>query len=126
MGEAEQLKRELTRARSKLEEEKSIRGNIQVDFYHCVSLWMESHQIGLGQTGPLKIHQSVNLDDSHSELAVSPSLFWIFFRLISSSTRNECVSVWKAWTGSKLMLQKIMANCKHPAKDLCICLLALE
>merc|ERR1719400_27729 len=30
-GEAEQLKRELTRARSKLEEEKTIRGNIQAD-----------------------------------------------------------------------------------------------
>ena len=43
-GEAEQLKRELTRARSKLEEEKSIRGNIQVGF--C-SWSVESHQIGL-------------------------------------------------------------------------------
>ena len=38
-GEAEQLKRELTRARSKLEEEKSIRGNIQVlPFVSFISL----------------------------------------------------------------------------------------
>merc|ERR1719237_1245488 len=44
-GEAEQLKRELTRARSKLEEEKSIRGNIQADleqYQERVRVCMES------------------------------------------------------------------------------------
>ena len=44
-GEAEQLKRELTRARSKLEEEKTIRGNIQADleqYQERVRVCMES------------------------------------------------------------------------------------
>ena len=44
-GEAEQLKRELIRARSKLEEEKTIRGNIQADleqYQERVRVCMES------------------------------------------------------------------------------------
>ena len=42
------MKRELTRARSKLEEEKSIRGNIQVLPFAFLTSALEDHQFVLG------------------------------------------------------------------------------
>ena len=49
------MKRELTRARSKLEEEKSIRGNIQVLYFdHSHARWSKESYHGASGQVPLR------------------------------------------------------------------------
>ena len=50
------------------------------------------------------------LFDGFYQHSITPSSFPIYSRLILSSTRNECVSVWKAWTGAMLMLNPLCSS----------------